>query len=36
MLKEEIGEDIGYATIEPEKPAIAGSRQAWVLIYYIM
>lgn len=35
MLKEKIGEEIGYATIEPERPVIAGSRQAWVLTYYV-
>jgi len=35
MLKEEIGEDIGYATIEPERPVIVGSRHAWVLTYYV-
>lgn len=35
MLKEEIGEDIGYATIEPERPVIVGSRHTWVLTYYV-
>ena len=35
MLKEKIGEDIGYAKIEPEKSVIVGSRHTWVLTYYV-
>jgi len=35
MLREKIGEDIGYATIEPNRPIIAGTRQTWVITYYV-
>ena len=35
MLKEEIGEDIGYATIEPNRPIIVGSRQTLIIVYYV-
>jgi len=35
MLREEIGKDIGYATIEPNKPVIVGARQTWAITYYV-
>ena len=35
MLREKIGKDIGYATIEPKKPVIVGVRQTWIITYYI-
>ena len=35
MLREKMGEDIGYATIEPNRPIIAGTRQTLVITYYV-
>jgi len=35
MLREQIGKEIGYATIEPNKPVIVGARQTWAITYYV-
>ena len=35
MLREKIGKEIGYATIEPKRPVIAGKRQTCVITYYV-
>ncbi|MEA2064111.1 MAG: DUF3604 domain-containing protein, partial [Gemmatimonadota bacterium] len=35
MLKEKIMKGIGQARIEPDKPVVAGSRQTWILKYYV-
>ena len=35
MLREKIGKDTGYATIEPNSPVIVGARQTWTITYYV-
>lgn len=35
MLREKTGKDIGYAIIEPNRPAIVGARQTWIITYYV-
>ena len=35
MLREKIGKDIGYTTIEPNKPVIVGTQQTWTITYYV-
>jgi len=35
MLREKIGKEIGYATIEPKRPVTAGKRQSLVITYHV-
>ena len=35
MLREQIGEEIGYVTIEPNRQLIVGTRQTWAITYYV-